>query len=196
METASKYQSGDYFYEDPYIHTRSGRFYLKAPRFDVDDIAHSLGMLCRFNGHTARFYSVAEHCCLVAYLMAKYVGGDPFEGLLHDAGEAYLSDIPTPFKRLLPDWSKFDAPLETALRAWAKLPPTITQECKLADKLALHIEANYLVPEGGADFIDTGNVRPYAMDLATNNIKRLPCWSPEQAARMWRWTYDGFTTQR
>jgi hypothetical protein len=47
-----------------WIQTASGR---KFPLFDIDaeaicieDIAHALSMLCRFNGHCLRFYSVAE----------------------------------------------------------------------------------------------------------------------------------------
>ena len=33
---------------------------------DIVDIAHSLAMQCRYNGHTDRFYSVAEHCVHVS----------------------------------------------------------------------------------------------------------------------------------
>jgi len=58
----------------------------------IIDIAHSLGMQCRFNGQCNRFYSVAEHCCLMYdYMRAPWC-------LMHDAAEAYIGDIVTDVK--------------------------------------------------------------------------------------------------
>src|SRR5574343_1397519 len=75
-----------------------GRWYPLDPRVEdvnIEDIAHSLSMLCRYNGHSKYFYSVAEHCWLLSYAVP-----DPFklEALIHDGSEAYTSDIPRPFK--------------------------------------------------------------------------------------------------
>jgi hypothetical protein len=70
----------------------------------IEDIAHSLGTLCRFSGHTWQFYSVAEHSVLAATLAERRCPDDPgfcMLALLHDAHEAYLSDIPSPVKRRL-----------------------------------------------------------------------------------------------
>jgi 5'-deoxynucleotidase YfbR-like HD superfamily hydrolase len=64
---------------------------------DINDIAHSLGMQCRFGGHVSMFYSVAQHSVFVA-------GKAPAElrkhALLHDAAEAYLQDITAPLKNI------------------------------------------------------------------------------------------------
>lgn len=173
------------YYEDPYIHTIAGRFYLSNPTFDAVAIAHALGMLCRFNGNTRRFYSVAEHSCLVADLMDQIVGGDPFEGLMHDAAEAYLSDIPTPFKRLLPDWRALEGPLEEELRTFYNLPLQKSKECEYADKLALFLEAINLIPEGGEDYLDPLGMREYALKLNKIPEWRPRCWSPKRAGAVW-----------
>lgn len=67
---------------------------------DIRDIAHSLSHLCRFTGHTNLFYSVAQHCLLVA---EKIPGGpeEKLAALLHDAAEAYVGDLSSPLKKWL-----------------------------------------------------------------------------------------------
>jgi 5'-deoxynucleotidase YfbR-like HD superfamily hydrolase len=101
--------------------------------------------------------------------MSKYVGGDPLEGLLHDATEAYLSDVPAPFKHRLPDWQRFDNGVEFALRKHFGLPLHKTAYCKEADWLALFIEAKQLVNGEGADFADPLNLRDKALSLLAND---------------------------
>jgi uncharacterized protein len=182
-------------YPQPYIHTRKGRFYLDNPTFDADSIGHALGMLCRFNGNTRVFYSVAEHSVLVSELMRKVVGGDPFEGLMHDAAEAYLSDIPTPFKRLLPDWQKFEQQVEEPLRMWAGLPRLKTHECERADKLALFMESYMLIPEHGMDFLDPLGMRTMAHELLDSGKWNLRCWEPITAGYMWQQHYHSMRSK-
>ena len=69
---------------------------------DILDVAHALSMLCRYNGHCRRFYSVAEHSVYVARQISFYtpdLARHALWGLLHDASEAYLADIVRPVKR-------------------------------------------------------------------------------------------------
>ena len=76
----------------------------------IEDIAHSLSLQCRANGHYPRFYTVAQHCmdcCAEAearHLPVKL----QLACLLHDAGEAYFSDLPKPVKDRLPEYKKYE----------------------------------------------------------------------------------------
>lgn len=74
----------------------------------IEDIAHSLSQQCRFAAQLPAFYSVAEHCLEVAYMMPTE---HQLAGLLHDASEAYLLDIPSPIKKRLPDYLQIEANL-------------------------------------------------------------------------------------
>lgn len=100
---AARWQSSS-VESEPFIQTVSGRrvnpFALTTTDVDIEDIAQALANQCRFGGHCRRFYSVAQHSCLVADLVHAH-GGDATArlwALLHDAPEAYLSDLPHPLK--------------------------------------------------------------------------------------------------
>ena len=73
---------------------------------DINDIAHSLSLICRANGHFSEFYSVARHCLNCAReAEARGMGARMrLLCLLHDATEAYIGDMTRPLKRRLPDY--------------------------------------------------------------------------------------------
>jgi hypothetical protein len=83
-----------------WIQTYTGRrFFPLRPRsedLDLRDVAHALSLQCRFNGHCLGFYSVAEHSVRVSRAVPRDLAA---WGLLHDAAEAYLSDLPSPIKQ-------------------------------------------------------------------------------------------------
>lgn len=165
--------------DDPYISTVKGeRFYLNNPRFDVDEIGHVLGNLCRYGGHSLRFYSVAEHSVLVAMLCEQLGLADPFEGLMHDAHEAYWLDMPKPWKMSLPDYVAIEHRLETAMRKTYNLAPKISDGCKTADWIALALEARLMLPMKGDDFEFPEGIRAQANKLADI---RLNFWEPAVA---------------
>ncbi len=143
---------------EPFITTASGRqFYAlsDAPEFCIDDIASALSKVCRYGGHCSHFYSVAEHSVLVSRIMEYWDLGDPMEGLLHDATEAYLSDVVGPFKQLLPDYRLLEEELDTKMRKHFGLRGR-SEGCKRADLIALMVEGRRLLPERGESMIRGG----------------------------------------
>lgn len=88
-----------------WMQTFTGRaFWPLDPRPDevhLSDIAHSLALQCRYAGHCRSFFSVAQHSVLVSHFLPEELR---LWGLLHDASEAYLVDLPRPVKRSIPDY--------------------------------------------------------------------------------------------
>ena len=161
----------------PYIDTWSGRkINLLDPDPDsinIDDIANSLSMQCRFTGHTSHFYSVAEHSVLVSELV------DPeyaLEGLLHDAAEAYLSDIASPLKQLLPEYYYIEDKFAKAIAEKFNIIYPYPNNIKKADNTALLHEANQLLVTKGKDWAYL-----YLNSLQDVELPRLACLNPEQA---------------
>ena len=97
------------------------KFHILDPQpedFLIGDIAHALSNQCRFTGHTTKFYSVCDHSIRVChYIKDKYPGNhrEAYAGLMHDASEAYLSDLARPIKHL-PEF-QFYRDLENSLMA-------------------------------------------------------------------------------
>ena len=98
-----------------------------AELIDIEDIAHALSMLCRANGHFKSFYSVAQHSinCMQEAKVKGYSDRIQLACLLHDASEAYLSDVTRPVKAEIPQYKEIEAPLqETIWNKWLGEPLT------------------------------------------------------------------------
>lgn len=93
-----------------YITTYTGKYFNPTqPNPDlisIQDIAHALSLICRGNGHVQTFWSVGQHCICCAKEAAARGLSDRMvlACLLHDASECYMSDVPTPFKKELPEY--------------------------------------------------------------------------------------------
>lgn len=160
---------------DCYIDTlKGGKFFLDVPLFDIEEIAHALGQKVRYNGHCRRFFSVAEHSLLVAGVMATLGLGHPFEGLLHDAHEAYLPDVPAPWKPLMPDFCKIEKALEAKLRSAFGLPVVMSAGAKQADWIARAIEAKQLMASKGKEWFYPDGIREQANKFMDIRITGYP----------------------
>lgn len=130
--------------------THSGRqFWPTAPAIDdldIEDIAHSLGMLCRYNGHTRRFYSVAEHSVLISQAVPPSAA---LWGLLHDAAEAYVGDMVRPLKRQLPQFSAIEDQILLLLAVKHDLPWPMPEVVHEADNRILLTERTALLNLNG-----------------------------------------------
>jgi 5'-deoxynucleotidase YfbR-like HD superfamily hydrolase len=131
-----------------WIQTYSGRqFWPLDPRLedvDIIDIAHSLSNMCRFAGHVKKFYSVAEHCVRVSYVCDPQFA---LWGLLHDASEAYLVDLPRPIKHsgALDAYKAFEKDVQDVICERFGLPKTEPPNVKEADTILLLTEQRDLM---------------------------------------------------
>jgi hypothetical protein len=150
-------------------------FNLKVEDIEIEDIAHSLGMLCRFGGHTDRFYSVAQHSIRVARLQKPE---HQLEGLLHDAGETYVQDLIRPIKRQ-PEMSAY-VNLEDQIYAViarkfglsGKLLPFV----KYADNAVLKSEIRQFLPQTADIILSDTKWFEFSEPLPVESA-----WSPETA---------------
>lgn len=110
----------------------------------IEDIAHALSNQCRFAGHTKRFYSVAEHSIEVGMLCSA---ASKLWGLLHDASEAYLVDLPRPLKRCndLSNYSKIEARVMEAVCERFGLSMPEPADVAESDNIMLATEASQLM---------------------------------------------------
>ena len=129
-----------------WIQTSSGRkFHIFSPQdedIDIDDAAHALSLLCRFNGHTPEFYSVAQHSIYVSMMCSDE---NALSGLLHDLPEAYIGDMATPLKRQMSAFNQVESKIWDAVSTKFGLPKKMAPEIKEADKKAFRMEWAYLM---------------------------------------------------
>jgi len=110
-----------------FIQTYTARqYYPMDPRAEevcLEDIAHSLSLQCRYAGHCILFYSVAEHSVHIARWLRQHYGPlTALYGLLHDAPETYLVDVPRPVKPYLSNYKSIEASNWAAVAAKFGLP--------------------------------------------------------------------------
>ena len=161
-----------------FIRTWSGK-HIKYDEFSVEDvdildIAHALSMVCRFGGHVPRHYSVAEHCLLVAQLVPDEL---KLAALLHDAAEAYVGDMVSPLKRLLPHYRAMETNIQFKIDSVfsAHHIGEATQVIHEADMKALYIEARSFY---GENEIEAWGFAPEIVEWGRGSSRDVLCYAP------------------
>lgn len=112
----------------------------------IETIAHALSHQCRWIGHIKEFFSVAEHSLYTSRYCAPE---DALWGLLHDASEAYLVDIPRPQKKSeeLAGYMKLEARIMAVICEVFGMEPKMPQSVLVADDLMLQWEIRDLLQQ-------------------------------------------------
>lgn len=122
---------------------------------EIEDIAHGLAFVARWNGqtHGDYAYSVAEHSLLVETLFTRLNPAAPVKwqlaALLHDAPEYVIGDMISPVKAAVgPDYGALDERLTAAIHIRfglpAAIPKTVKAQIKKADKISAWMEATQI----------------------------------------------------
>lgn len=178
-----------YQVEDGWIELVDGtEFYFGADPVGISEmiepeaIAYALSMLCRYNGHTKRFYSVLEHSLIMAEWVQKQTWSTPRDvltALHHEDAEAIIGDMARPIKQKQPDFKALDDHLTEgmAIRFGFAFPfPEWLKD----------IDARILRDERGAVMNFSTNI--WGTDtLVPLNVKFRPWTSWFKSYGRWRW---------
>jgi len=161
-----------------YIQTYTGLSFdptnLSPDSISIEDIAHALAHQCRWRGHCLKYFSVAEHCVLMTYVVSKEAA---IYALMHDCAEAYMGDCPRPFKPLFPNFREIEQQVRRTIdvKLGLDIPNNdIIEEIKNADLRMLATERHFNLKYTGLEWTVLNGVKPY------ENF-RLGFWTPEQA---------------
>lgn len=156
----------------------------QAEQVDIDVIAHSLAMQCRYNGHVPFFYGVAEHSVRVSRWIEEQGGSlvDQQKGLWHDGPEAYVGDMVRPMKRMAALGSAY---LEVEEKvAWA-ISDVVGLD--LVNLPEIVMAADKAVYEWETEHIRTGQVRGWSPEFSREAfVRRHELLFGETISRFWK----------
>lgn len=149
-------------------------------------LARVLSHICRFNGHTPQFYSVAQHSVIVSKALWSEFRDYKLalEGLMHDAAEAFIADLPRPIKHAdgFDSYRELDDNLTAMIFDYYGIEFPLDPRVKEADNRTLMTERRDLRMTGGA-------LWPEAEPYDWFTISPLPS---EEAAKTWLQTFELF----
>lgn len=164
-----------------------GIFDFEHPRrseFTIEDIAHALSHICRFTGHVREFYSVAQHSVHVSHLVPPE---HALAGLLHDAPEAFIGDVTSPLKRLLPDYKAIEKRVEAEVLGRFGVALPLPDSVKEADLVMLATERRDLMPQDHPRMVW---MLPAHIEPRT---KTIDPWDPELARQLFLYRFYDLT---
>jgi len=103
-------------------------------KINIDIIARSLSNICRFSGHTTKFYSVAQHLVLCSRIDPSE---DAYAKLMHGISKSLLGDGSPHLKRLIPEYRNLERKTEVALFKHFGLPTRLAADCLDLDSACL-----------------------------------------------------------
>ena len=134
-------------------------------QISIVDIAHGLSNMTRFSGQCSEFYSVAQHSVLVSDQVPYQ---HRLQAILHDATEAYMSDVPSPIKHLCPEYKRWSDVLWEVIAGAFNVPVELHPSVKEADIRMLATERNFVFRDkmlwGRMD-----DVKPYDIEIECMN---------------------------
>lgn len=150
--------------------------------YQIEDVAHALSMLCRFNGHIKQFYSVAEHCVRVMWRLQEIEAAPAcvLGGLLHDAGEAYVGDVPSPIKTQTPAIKRAEKNIVGHIHRKFNLGLTEADEAAihLVDREMVFVEGRALLEH--PEIMELWSFQPETHYAKYGRLK-TPGWLPSHA---------------
>lgn len=138
---------------------------IQQSEFTLEDIAHNLSRICRYTGAIEKFYSVGQHSVLVSYAVEKE---HALAALMHDSSEAFMNDLNSPLKALIPTYKRLEIKVEKEIFKRFSLKFPMHPSIKVADTNILQAENYYL---RGMD----NKLGPY--------FKKIQPWSMEKSKR-------------
>ncbi len=168
QETVSSYAAG-------WMQTFSGKkFTPLTPKLEdihFIDIAAPLARVCRYSGHCLRFYSVAEHCVLASRIAPDQLR---LTMLMHDASEAYLTDMPRPIKGHIKGYYEAEEKLAAMIAERFGTIHPLPEEVKRIDAAMLDDERRQNMAHMDVEPKDWGNV-------VKGPGTKLQFWDPDRA---------------
>jgi 5'-deoxynucleotidase YfbR-like HD superfamily hydrolase len=178
--------------EYPYMHTFwHHKFRVGWPLEEdvcIEDIAHSLSLLCRFTGHVKQFYSVGEHSVRVSYLCPAE---HQLWGLLHDAGESYAGDVNRPLKYSpgMEAYRAYEKNVQQVISLRYNLLMEEPKEVKAADDRLLVTEQRDLM----WGVTSAGNVQKERLHGILPLFETIVPWTTEQTERTFLMRFSELT---
>lgn len=124
---------------------------------NAEIIAHALSNICRFTGHCKRFYSVAQHAVLVSKVVPPEFA---YQALHHDDAEAFVGDMASPLKKLLPGYKEIERRVEAEIFRRFGLPEKLAPDVKRADLIMLRTEQRDLMSIKGGLWTSLHGIDP------------------------------------
>lgn len=134
---------------------------VKEEDINIEDIAHHLSMIVRFNGAVKYPYSVAQHSWLLSHLVSEE---NKFCALMHDATEAVVGDMASPLKYLFPKFKEIEDNIWKVIARKYGLPEIIPDEVKENDLKIVFTEKRDCLNPAIGDFWGDG-VEPHNVKI-------------------------------